>query len=303
MDILSFGKSKKYDFENIEVKENNYKGYYSKSFRIFRKNKEAMLCLFIIVAISVVAIFAPFFAPYDPNAQSLADMLQKPSAKHLFGTDEYGRDILSRIIYGARISLSVGVISQGIASVIGFFMGVMAGYFGGWVDRIISFLIQVFSSFPYILFAIALIFVLGPGILNLFIALGLLSWANIARMIRGQVMQLKKKEYIEACIINGGSGLRVIMKHLLPNCISTMIVLITLGIPSAIINEAALSFLGLGVQAPASSWGSMISLSQPYIRSNPSYSIIPGIAIIIVVLSFNIVGDGLRDALDPKMKS
>lgn len=303
MDILSFGKSKKYDYENIEVKENNYKGYYSKSFRIFRKNKEAMLCLFIIVAISVVAIFAPFFAPYDPNTQSLADMLQKPSAKHLFGTDEYGRDILSRIIYGARISLSVGVISQGIASVIGFFMGVMAGYFGGWVDRIISFLIQVFSSFPYILFAIALIFVLGPGILNLFIALGLLSWANIARMIRGQVMQLKKKEYIEACIINGGSGLRVIMKHLLPNCISTMIVLITLGIPSAIINEAALSFLGLGVQAPASSWGSMISLSQPYIRSNPSYSIIPGIAIIIVVLSFNIVGDGLRDALDPKMKS
>lgn len=303
MDILSFGKSKKYDYENIEIKENNYKGYYSKSFRIFRKNKEAILCLFIIVAISVVAIFAPFFAPYDPNAQSLADMLQKPSAKHLFGTDEYGRDILSRIIYGARISLSVGVISQGIASVIGFFMGVMAGYFGGWVDRIISFLIQVFSSFPYILFAIALIFVLGPGILNLFIALGLLSWANIARMIRGQVMQLKKKEYIEACIINGGSGLRVIMKHLLPNCISTMIVLITLGIPSAIINEAALSFLGLAVQAPASSWGSMISLSQPYIRSNPSYSIIPGIAIIIVVLSFNIVGDGLRDALDPKMKS
>lgn len=303
MDILSFGKSKKYDYENIEIKENNYKGYYSKSFRIFRKNKEAILCLFIIVAISVVAIFAPFFAPYDPNAQSLADMLQKPSAKHLFGTDEYGRDILSRIIYGARISLSVGVTSQGIASVIGFFMGVMAGYFGGWVDRIISFLIQVFSSFPYILFAIALIFVLGPGILNLFIALGLLSWANIARMIRGQVMQLKKKEYIEACIINGGSGLRVIMKHLLPNCISTMIVLITLGIPSAIINEAALSFLGLGVQAPASSWGSMISLSQPYIRSNPSYSIIPGIAIIIVVLSFNIVGDGLRDALDPKMKS
>ncbi|MDU5106407.1 ABC transporter permease [Clostridium sp.] len=303
MDILSFGKSKKYDYENIKVKENNYKGYYSKSFRIFRKNKEAMLCLFIIVAISVVAIFAPFFAPYDPNAQSLADMLQKPSAKHLFGTDEYGRDILSRIIYGVRISLSVGVISQGIASVIGFFMGVMAGYFGGWVDRIISFLIQVFSSFPYILFAIALIFVLGPGILNLFIALGLLSWANIARMIRGQVMQLKKKEYIEACIINGGSGLRVIMKHLLPNCISTMIVLITLGIPSAIINEAALSFLGLGVQAPASSWGSMISLSQTYIRSNPSYSIIPGIAIIIVVLSFNIVGDGLRDALDHKMKS
>ena len=303
MRILKFLKNKKYGFENVEIIENDYKGYYYKSFKIFKKNKEAMICLFVIIAIIIVAIFAPFFAPYDPNAQSLADMLQKPSAKHIFGTDEYGRDILSRIIYGARISLSVGVVSQGIASVIGFFMGVMAGYFGGKVDRIISFLIQVFSSFPYILFAIALIFVLGPGIFNLFIALGLLSWANIARMIRGQVMQLKKKEYIEACIINGGSSFRVIMKHLLPNCISTMIVLITLGIPSAIINEAALSFLGLGIQAPDSSWGSMISLSQPYIRSNPTYSIIPGIAIIIVVLSFNIVGDALRDALDPKMKA
>lgn len=303
MSILKFRKSKKYDLENVEFIEDDYKGYYSRSFKLFRKNKEAMVCLFIIVVLIIVAIFAPIFAPYDPNAQSLAEMLQKPSAKHLFGTDEYGRDILSRIIYGARISLSVGVVSQVIASVIGFFMGVMAGYFGGKVDRIISFLIQVFSSFPYILFAIALIFVLGPGIYNLFIALGLLSWANIARMIRGQVMQLKKKEYIEACIINGGSTFRVIMKHLLPNCMSTMIVLITLGIPTAIINEASLSFLGLGVQAPDSSWGSMISLSQPYIRSNPTYSIIPGLAIIIVVLSFNIVGDGLRDALDPKMKS
>ena len=138
--ILKFLKNKKYGFENVEIIENDYKGYYSKSFKIFKKNKEAMICLFVILAIIIVAIFAPFFSPYDPNAQSLADMLQKPSAKHIFGTDEYGRDILSRIIYGARISLSVGVVSQGIASVIGFFMGVMAGYFGGKVDRIISFL-------------------------------------------------------------------------------------------------------------------------------------------------------------------
>lgn len=300
---FKFLKNKQSDFEDVGIIEENYKGYYSKSFKLFRKNKEAMFCLFIIIALIIVAIFAPVFAPYDPDAQSLAEMLQKPSLKHIFGTDEFGRDILSRVIYGARISLSVGVVSQAIASVIGFFMGVAAGYFGGKVDRSISFLIQVFSSFPYLLFAIALIFVLGPGVFNLFIALGLLSWAKTARMIRGQVMQLKKKEYIEACIISGGSNFRVIMKHLLPNCISTMIVLITLGIPNAIINEASLSFLGLGVQAPTSSWGSMISLSQPYIRSNPTYSIIPGIAIILIVLSFNIVGDGLRDALDPKMKS
>jgi peptide/nickel transport system permease protein len=303
MSILKLYKNKKNNLESIDLIEENYKGYYSKSFKLFVKNKEAMVCLFIIVALIIVAVLAPFFSPYDPNAQSLAEMLLPPSAKHIFGTDEYGRDILSRIIYGARISLSVGVVSQGIASVIGFFMGVAAGYFGGKVDKTISFLIQVFSSFPYLLFAIALIFVLGPGVFNLFIALGLLSWAKIARMIRGQVMQLKKKEYIEACIISGGNSFRIIMRHLLPNCISTMIVLVTLGIPNAIMNEAALSFLGLGVQAPASSWGSMISLSQPYIRSNPTYSILPGLAIILTVLSFNIVGDGLRDALDPKMKS
>jgi peptide/nickel transport system permease protein len=262
-----------------------------------------MICLFIIVILVILAVFAPVFAPYDPNQQSLADMLQSPSGKHIFGTDEYGRDILSRIIFGVRISISVGIVSQGIATIIGWFMGVLAGYFGGKVDSIISFIIQIFISFPYLLFAIALIFVLGPGVINLFVALGLLSWATTARMIRGQVMQLKKKEYIEACVINGGSSFRIIMKHLLPNCVSTMIVLITLGIPNAIINEAALSFLGLGVQPPTSSWGSMISLSQPYIRSNPTYSIIPGLAIILTVLSFNILGDGLRDALDPRMKS
>lgn len=286
-----------------ETVKENYNSYYSKSFKRLKANIPAMICLFIIIILIIVAVFPSIFAPYDPNKQSLADMLQKPSAKHIFGTDEYGRDILSRIIYGVRISLSVGLVSQAIASIIGWFMGVMAGYFGGKVDRIISFAIQVFMSFPYLLFAIALIFVLGPGITNLFIALGLLSWAKTARMIRGQVMQLRKKEYIEACIINGGSSFRVIMKHLLPNCMPTMIVLITLGIPAAIMNEAALSFLGLGVQPPTASWGSMISLSQPYIRSNPTYSIIPGLAIILTVLSFNILGDGLRDALDPKMNS
>lgn len=296
-------RNKSEDFETKEITKENYKSYYSKSFKILRKNKAAMLCLFIIILLVILAIFAPFFSTYDPNNQSLAEMLQPPSLKHIFGTDEFGRDILSRIIYGTRISLSVGLVSQAIASVIGWFMGVVAGYFGGKSDSVISFIIQIFMSFPYLLFAIALIFVLGPGIINLFVALGLLSWASTARMIRGQVMQLKKKEYIEACIINGGSSFRIIMKHLLPNCMPTMIVLITLGIPSAIMNEAALSFLGLGVQPPVASWGSMISLSQPYIRSNPTYSIIPGLAIILTVMSFNILGDGLRDALDPRMNS
>lgn len=197
--------------------------------------------------------------------------------------------------------MSIGIISQIIASVIGYVMGVCAGYFGGKVDAVISFVIQVFSSFPFLLFAMAVMFILGPGLINLYIALGLLAWASTARLIRGDVMKLKKSEYIDACKISGGSNFRIIMKHLLPNCLSTMIVTVTLGIPSAIMSEASLSFLGLGVQPPMSSWGAMINAAQPYIRSHIYYSIIPGIAIIITVLAFNMLGDGLRDALDPKL--
>ncbi len=183
-------------------------------------------------------------------------------------------------------------------------MGVCAGYFGGKVDAVISFIIQVFSSFPFLLlFAIAIMFVFRTGLVNLYLALGLLGWASTARLIRGDVMRSKKMEYIDACKISGGSSFKIIMKHLLPNCLSTLIVTVTLGIPSAIMSEASLSFLGLGVRPPMSSWGSMISFSQPYIRSATYYSIIPGLAIIITVLAFNMLGDGLRDALDPKLRS
>jgi peptide/nickel transport system permease protein len=182
-------------------------------------------------------------------------------------------------------------------------MGVCAGYFGGKVDSVISFLIQVFSSFPFLLFAMAIMFVLGPGLINLYLALGLLGWASTARLIRGDVMRLKKMEYIDACKVSGGNSFRIIMKHLLPNCLSTLIVTVTLGVPNAIMSEASLSFLGLGVKAPMASWGSMISFSQPYIRSATYYSVIPGLAIIITVLAFNMLGDGLRDALDPKLRS
>ena len=171
------------------------------------------------------------------------------------------------------------------------------------VDSVISFLIQVFSSFPFLLFAMAIMFVLGPGLINLYLALGLLGWASTARLIRGDVMRLKKMEYIDACKVSGGNSFRIIMKHLLPNCLSTLIVTVTLGIPNAIMSEASLSFLGLGVKAPMASWGSMISFSQPYIRSATYYSVIPGLAIIITVLAFNMLGDGLRDALDPKLRS
>ena len=277
--------------------------YWAVSWQIFRKNKLGMACLAIVVLLAIIAILAPVLSPYDPDAQTLTDMLLRPGGAHPFGTDEFGRDILSRTIYGCRISLSVGVVSQVIAIMIGFFAGVCAGYFGGKVDAVISFVIQVFSSFPFLLFAIVVMFVMGPGLGNLYVALGLLGWTSTARLIRGDVMRLKGSEYIQSCILSGGKPMRIILKHLLPNCVSTLIVTATLGIPDAILSEATLSFLGLGVQPPMASWGQMISASQPYIQSNTYYSVIPGIAIIVTVMAFNLLGDAMRDALDPKMRS
>ena len=271
------------------------KNYYSESLKRFWKNKMAVLSLFILVFLAVSAVFAPVLTPYDPNKQVLADKLLFPSSEHLFGTDEFGRDILTRCLYGCRVSLSVGIISQLIASVIGYFMGVCAGYFGKKVDDVISFLIQVFSSFPALLFAMALMYALGSGILNLYLTLGFLSWANTARLIRGTVLQLKER-------IDGGSSLRIILKHLFPNCIPMLIVSCTLGIPSAILTEASLSYLGLGVPSPTASWGSMISGAQTFIRTNTYYSLFPGLCIILTVIAFNTLGDGLRDVLDPKLR-
>ena len=277
--------------------------YWQVSWNIFKRNKLGMICLGIVLALAIIAILAPVIAPYSYKDQNLAIMNQNPTFAHLLGTDEYGRDILSRIIYGCQISLSVGIISQAIALFIGFVAGVAAGYYGRWVDAVVSFIIQVFSSFPFLLFAILIMFVMGPGLINLYIALGLLMWTTTARLIRGDVMRLKNSEYIQSCILSGGNSFRIIMKHLLPNCISTLIVVSTLGIPSAILSEATLSFLGLGVQPPDASWGQMIAASQPFIESQPIYSIAPGIVIIITVMSFNLLGDALRDALDPKMRS
>ncbi|MDD5799754.1 MAG: ABC transporter permease [Coriobacteriales bacterium] len=289
--------------QNLSSGKKRASSYWAVSWQIFRKNRLGMTCLIVVCALVVIAILAPVLAPYDPDSQSLTNMLQAPSAQHLFGTDEFGRDILSRTLYGCRVSLSVGVVSQLIALVIGFLAGVCAGYFGGKVDAVISFVIQVFSSFPFLLFAIVVMYVLGPGLINLYVALGLLMWCSTARLVRGDVMRLKGSEYIQSCILSGGKSWRIIMRHLLPNCVSTLIVVSTLGIPNAILSEASLSFLGLGVQPPMASWGQMISASQPYIQTNTYYSIIPGVAIIITVMAFNLLGDALRDALDPKMRA
>ena len=281
------------------MKKNNF---YSESFQRFFKNKVAVVSALIQIGLIVICFIAPLITSYDPEKQVLSERLLSPSLKHWWGTDQYGRDIFTRCVYGCRVSLSVGIISQLIATIIGYFMGVTAGYVGGKTDDAISFVMQVFSSFPFLLFAMALMYALGPGITNLYISLGLLSWASTAKLIRGQVMQLKGQEYIQACKVDGGSTLRIILKHLLPNCIPMLIVSITLGIPSAILSEASLSYLGLGVPSPKPSWGSMIAESQDFIRSNTYYSLFPGLCIIVTVMAFNMMGDGLRDALDPKLR-
>ena len=281
------------------MKKNNF---YSESFQRFCKNKVAVISALILISFIVICFIAPLITSYDPEKQVLSERLLSPSLKHWWGTDQYGRDIFTRCVYGCRVSLSVGIISQLIATIIGYFMGVTAGYVGGKTDDTISFVMQVFSSFPFLLFAMALMYALGPGITNLYISLGLLSWASTAKLIRGQVMQLKGQEYIQACKVDGGSTLRIILRHLLPNCIPMLIVSITLGIPSAILSEASLSYLGLGVPSPKPSWGSMIAESQDFIRSNTYYSLFPGLCIIVTVMAFNMMGDGLRDALDPKLR-
>ena len=281
------------------MKKNNF---YSESFQRFCKNKVAVVSALILISLIVICFIAPLITSYDPEKQVLSERLLSPSLKHWWGTDQYGRDIFTRCVYGCRVSLSVGIISQLIATIIGYFMGVTAGYVGGKTDDAISFVMQVFSSFPFLLFAMALMYALGPGITNLYISLGLLSWASTAKLIRGQVMQLKGQEYIQACKVDGGSTLRIILKHLFPNCIPMLIVSITLGIPSAILSEASLSYLGLGVPSPKPSWGSMIAESQDFIRSNTYYSLFPGLCIIVTVMAFNMMGDGLRDALDPKLR-
>ena len=281
------------------MKKNNF---YSESFQRFCKNKVAVVSAFILISLIVICFIAPLITSYDPEKQVLSERLLSPSLKHWWGTDQYGRDIFTRCVYGCRVSLSVGIISQLIATIIGYFMGVTAGYVGGKTDDAISFVMQVFSSFPFLLFAMALMYALGPGITNLYISLGLLSWASTAKLIRGQVMQLKGQEYIQACKVDGGSTLRIILKHLLPNCIPMLIVSVTLGIPSAILSEASLSYLGLGVPSPKPSWRSMIAESQDFIRSNTYYSLFPGLCIIVTVMAFNMMGDGLRDALDPKLR-
>ncbi|MDD3777276.1 MAG: ABC transporter permease [Actinomycetota bacterium] len=275
---------------------------YKDAWRRLRKNKLAMLGLAIIIILILMAILSPVIAPYDPTVRIKEDSSQGPSAKHIFGTDILGRDIFSRVIYGSRVSIQVGVVAVGISMVIGLILGALAGYFGSFSDTVIMRIADIFFAFPYVLGAIAIMTILGPGLINVFIAIGILGWASFARLFRGSILSIKNKEYIEAARALGASNLRIITKHIFPNAFAPMIVFGTMNVGTAIIVEASLSFLGLGVQPPTPAWGYMLSESLKYINIAPWMMFFPGLAIVFTVLGFVLLGDGLRDAFDPKMK-
>lgn len=269
-----------------------------------KKNKGAIIGLILLVIIIVFALLAPLL--YDYNTQvvgmNVKERMQWPSLKHICGTDELGRDIFVRIVYGARYSLAVGLVAVLIALVIGTLLGSAAGYIGGVFEDIVMRICDIFSSIPSVLMAIAVVSALGKSTLNLMLAVGIASTAPFVRVARAAVLTVRGEEYVEASRAIGQSGWKIILKHILPNCLSQIIVQATLRVGSAIISAAQLSFLGLGVPAPAPEWGSMLSAGRLYIRDYSYMTLFPGIAIMITVLSLNLLGDGLRDALDPKLK-
>jgi peptide/nickel transport system permease protein len=267
--------------------------------RLF-KRKGAVVGLAVIAAFIVIAVFAPFVSPYDPIATSWSLVRKAPSAQHWFGTDDLGRDILARVIYGARASLMAGAISVGIALAIGVPFGLVAGYRGGFVDALISRITDAMLACPFLILAIALAAFLGPSLGNAMIAIGISATPIFIRLTRGQVMSVKVEDYVEAAHAMGNPPWRIALFHILPNIMPSLLVQATLSIAAAIIAEAALSFLGLGQQPPAPSWGSMLNSAQRFLTGAPWMAIWPGFAIFLVVLSFNLVGDGLRDALDPR---
>ncbi|ANB61286.1 ABC transporter permease [Anoxybacteroides amylolyticum] len=276
---------------------------WKEGWRSFKKNKIALIGMGIVVFFILLAVFAPLLAPYGINDQNLSLRLQAPSKDHLFGTDDFGRDILSRVIYGARISLWVGFFSVLGSVVIGSLLGIVAGYYGRWVDGIISRVFDIMLAFPSILLAIGIVAVLGPSLQNALIAIAVINIPNFGRLIRSRVLSIKQEEYIMAAKAIGMSDVRILFHHILPNSMAPIIVQGTLAIATAIIEAAALGFLGLGAQPPNPEWGTMLASSKEFLTQAPWTMIFPGLAIMLTVLGFNLMGDGLRDALDPRMKS
>ncbi|MFP4589381.1 MAG: nickel transporter permease [Candidatus Acetothermia bacterium] len=265
-------------------------------------NKNAAFGLAVIFITVIVAVAAPHIAPHNPFEQNLLNRLKPPSLENPLGTDGHGRDLLSRVIFGSRISLQVGLISVGIGLGIGVPLGLIAGYFGGVPGEFIMRLIDVMMSFPGILLALVVVAVLGPGLFNVMVAIGIWSVPMFTRVVRGSTLSLREEQFIEAAKALGAGDLKIIFKHVLPNCLAPILVLSTLRLATAILSAAALSFLGLGAQPPTPDWGAMLSAGRNYLRNAWWFSTFPGLAIMFVVLGFNLLGDGLRDILDPKMR-
>lgn len=274
------------------------------AWRRIRYDPAALLAFGVIVTLVFVALFAPLISPYDPARPDRAVnfRVSPPASEHLLGTDNRGRDVLSRLIYGARISLAVGFGSQVLSLILGIVFGLAAGYFGGLVDTLISRLIEILQAFPSLLFIIVLSVSIGPGLLTAYIALGIVGWASVARLVRGEALSLRSAEYVEGARALGAGSSRLIFRHILPATLPSLIVVYTIGVGGAILGEATLSFLGLGVKPPTPSWGQMIADGQSYLTSAWWMSVFPGLAIAAVVISFNFLGDALRDALDPRMR-
>lgn len=266
------------------------------------RNTFAMIGLTILILIVGIAIFAPKIAPFDPNLQDYTSSMQSPSRNHLLGTDNFGRDILSRIMYGARISLRLGLFGTLIGASVGSLLGAVAGYFGGWVDMIIMRLLDVQMAFPGILLAVIVIAVMGVSDLNVIIAIGVFSFPTFARVIRGAFLVLREQDYVVAAKSVGASSMRILLRHLLPNSLSPILVLSTIRLGTAILTAASLGFLGLGVRPPSPEWGTMLSEGRNYMQLAPHIAIFPGLAILVTVVALNLVGDGLRDALDPRTR-
>ena len=272
------------------------------SFADLLADKAALVAVVLLGLFVILALIAPWVAPYDPSAMDLEHLKEPPSSAHLLGTDGTGRDILSRMLYGARISLAVGILASALSLAIGICFGLIAGYFGGKVDALLSQVFDIFLAFPSLILAIGISAVMAPGLISAMIAITLVGWSGFARLVRGITLSLKEQTYVEASRAIGAGPVRILSRHILPNALPLIIVAGSLRIGGFILLEAALSFLGLGVQPPTPSWGSMISLSRSYIDSAPWMVIFPGLAISITVISFNILGDFLRDKLDPRMQ-
>ncbi|GIO07692.1 nickel ABC transporter permease [Brevibacillus reuszeri] len=271
--------------------------------RTAARSKAVLIGGIIVVAVMVAAILAPLLSTHDPYEMNVKERLLDPlEGGHLLGTDQFGRDLFTRILYGARVSLEVGIVSVSLALVIGVTLGLISGYYGGWIDTVIMRFVDIVLSFPVLLLAIAFVAALGPGIENVIIALALVYWTSYARLVRATVLSIKEEEYVQAARTIGSSDFRIIVYNILPNCLAPIIVVATLGLGQAIVAEATLSFLGLGIQPPESSWGWTLAFGMKFLQDAPHLSIYPGVAIMLTVLGFNLLGDGIRDLTDTKLK-